>query len=146
MPSPWVGVHIVGASIGQDNFHPGYRTLKYPSTLKSSGLSWPVPGCGAQHGLGALFCHNTAVVDVLQHEKPKDPRMQELLREFLYIVCTRGFTPVFRKVGTTANETADYISRVHDPTLNQEFFKNRSLPARKPVTAPDNLFSLQSNW
>ena len=93
-----------------------------------------------------MFCDNTAVVDVLQNEKPKDQKMQELLREFLYIVCTRGFTPVFKKIGTTANETADFISRVHDPILTQKFFKCRGLPAMKPVTAPDTLFSLKSNW
>ena len=93
-----------------------------------------------------MFCDNTAVVDVLQNEKPKDQKMQELLREFLYIVCTRGFTPVFKKIGTTANETADFISRVHDPILTQKFFKSRGLLARKPVTAPDTLFSLKSNW
>ena len=93
-----------------------------------------------------LFCDNTAVVDVLQNERPKDPKMQELLREFLYIVCTRKFTPVFRKISTTANVTADYISRVHDPYLTAEFFRNKGLPAKKLVTAPDSLFNLQSNW
>ena len=93
-----------------------------------------------------IFCDNTAVVDVLQKEKPSDPRMQELLREYLYIVCTCGFPPVFRKIGTVANETADFISRVHDPNQTQEFFQKKSLPIRKPVTAPDNLFLLRSNW
>ena len=93
-----------------------------------------------------VFCDNTAVVDVLQNERPKDPKMQELLREFLYIVCTRSFTPVFRKISTAANVTADYISRVHDPSLTTEFFRTKGLPARKLVTAPDSLFNLQSNW
>ena len=93
-----------------------------------------------------IFCDNSAVVEVLEKEKPSDPRMQELLREFLYIVCTRGFTPVFRKIGTVANETADFISRVHDPIRTQEFFKIKGLPPRRLVTAPDNLFTLRSNW
>ena len=61
-----------------------------------------------------IFCDNSAVVDVLQKERPKDPAMQELLREFLFIACSRGFTPVFKKIGTLANETADFISRRHD--------------------------------
>ena len=92
------------------------------------------------------FCDNTAVIEVLQKEKPSDPKMQELLREYLYIVCTRGFTPVFRKIGTVANETADFISRVHDPNRIQEFFQKKGLQIRKPVTAPDNLFLMGSNW
>ena len=72
--------------------------------------------------------------------------MQELLREYLFIVCTRGFTPVFRKIGTVANETADFISRIHDSEKIQEFFQTKGLPTRHPVTAPDNLFLMGSNW
>ena len=93
-----------------------------------------------------IFCDNTAVVQSLQKEKPSDPKMQELLQEFLFIVCSRGFTPVFRTVGTVENETADYISRVHDSTLTLKFFHSKGLPIRKLVTAPDNLFLLRSNW
>ena len=93
-----------------------------------------------------IFCDNTAVVEVLEKERPNDPKMQELLREFLYIVCTRGFTPVFRAIGTKSNKTADFISRVHNPDYTRDFFKKNSLPARNPVTAPDNLFTLKSNW
>lgn len=93
-----------------------------------------------------IFCDNTAVVDVLDKERPKDPGMQELLREFLFIVCSRGFTPVFRKIGTKSNATADFISRRHDELATQQFFKVNNLPQRKLVKAPDNLFSLNSNW
>ena len=93
-----------------------------------------------------IFCDNTAVVESLQKEKPKDPKLQELLREFLFIVCTRGFTPVFKAIGTVANETADYISRVHDPILTKESLSTKGLPDRRLVTAPDNLFLLRSNW
>ena len=93
-----------------------------------------------------IFCDNTAVVDTLDKKKPSDPRMQELLREFLFIACTRGFSPVFRKVGTLANHTADYISRVHDPVLTRQYFQSKNLPMRKLVSVPDNLFLLKSNW
>ena len=93
-----------------------------------------------------IFCDNTAVVDTLDKEKPSDPKLQELLREFLFIVCTRGFTPIFRKIGTAANSTADYISRVHDPVLTNQYFKSQNLPMRKLVTVPARFFLLQSNW
>jgi hypothetical protein len=72
--------------------------------------------------------------------------MQELLREFLFIVCSKGFSPVFRKIGTKANKTADFISRVHDTSLISDFFKKSGLPDRKPVNVPDSYFTLQSNW
>ena len=93
-----------------------------------------------------VFCDNDAVCETLERERPKDKAMQELLREFLYIVCSKGFTPVFRKIGTVANKTADYISRVHDPSLISKFFSDSGLPDRKPVNAPDTYFSLHSNW
>ena len=72
-----------------------------------------------------IFCDNTAVVKVLSKEKPMDPRMLELLREFLYIVCTRRFTPFtpeFRKIGTSDNYIADFISRCHDHTKICNYF------------------------
>ena len=93
-----------------------------------------------------IFSDSDPVVDVLVHEKPKDPKMQELLREFLFIVCTRGFTPIFRKIGTKANAVADYISRVHNQSETKEYFRKNNLPLRKLVNCPDNLFTLRSNW
>ena len=93
-----------------------------------------------------IFCDNTAVVQVLEKERPKDPNMLELLQEFLYIVCTRKFTPVFRSIGTKDNFAADYISRCHDPEVTAKFFKTHNLPMRTLVVAPDYLFTLRSNW
>ena len=93
-----------------------------------------------------IFCDNDSVIEVLDKEKPKDPRMLELLKEFLYIVCTRKFTPVFKKIGTKANEVADFISRRHDPEATASFFKSKGLPPRDLIDAPDHLFKLHSNW
>ena len=93
-----------------------------------------------------VFCDNEAVVETLENQKPKDPKLQELLREYLYIVCTRGFTPKFRKIGTKANEVADFISRRHDPTAIDKFFKDKNLPSRSIVEVPDSMFNLGSNW
>ena len=93
-----------------------------------------------------IFCDNVAVVEVLDKERPKNPKMLELLQEFLYVVCTRRFTPVFRRIGTKANKVADFISREHDPQKIASFFTAEDLPARLQVKAPDNLFTLQSNW
>ena len=93
-----------------------------------------------------IFCDNDSVIEVLDKEKPKDPRMLELLKEFLYIVCTRKFSPVFKKIGTKANEVADFISRRHDPEATQVFFKSKGLPPRNYIDAPDHLFKLHSNW
>ena len=93
-----------------------------------------------------LFCDNDAVVETLDKEKPKDPKMQDLLREFLYIVCTKKFTPVFRKIGSKENFVADFISRCHDHPTTLDFFVRNDLPARKLVMVPDHFFNLNSNW
>ena len=93
-----------------------------------------------------VFCDNEAVVETLEKQKPKDPKLQELLREYLYIVCTRGFTPKFRKIGTKANEVADFISRRHDPAAIEQFFETKGLPQMSCVAVPDSIFKLESNW
>ena len=93
-----------------------------------------------------IFSDNEAVVETLLKEKPKDTRMQELLREFLYIVCVKGFTPVFRRISTKANHEADYMSRVHNYENIHSYSVKHNLPIRKPVEAPDHLFRLHSNW
>ena len=62
-----------------------------------------------------LFCDNLAVVHVLEKEKPKSEGMLMLLREFLYLVCTRRFTPV----GTVKNEIDDFFVTKSRPGRNR---------------------------
>ena len=93
-----------------------------------------------------IFSDNDAVVEVLEKEKPRDPKMLELLHEFLYIVCTRQFTPIFRKIGTKENAVADFISRCHDDSEIAAYFERKNLPMRNPVSAPEHFFTLRSNW
>ena len=125
IPSPLVGGHILGLSIGRDLFPPWLQSDTMPIHIKEF---WDV------------------IVEVLDNERPRDPGMQELLREFLYIVCTRRFTPIFRKIGTTENSTADFISRCHDPRIIANYFKTSHLPVLTPVVARDTLFTLRANW
>ena len=93
-----------------------------------------------------VFCDNDAVVETLTNQKPSDQKLQELLREYLYIVCTRGFTPKFRKIGTKENEVADFISRQHNPTEIETFFTTKGHPSRARIEAPDFTFNLNKNW
>ena len=93
-----------------------------------------------------VFSDNEAVVEVLDKERPRDPKMMELLREFMYIVCTRGFTPIFRKVGTKKNHVADFLSSNHDQSQISAYFHKYGHPMRTFVEVPDCLFSLRSNW
>ena len=93
-----------------------------------------------------VFCDNVAVVETLDKQKPSDPKLQELLREYLYVACTRGFTPKFRRIGTKANEVADFISRRHDPIATRDFFSAKGHPPRSLVDVSDHMFQLNSNW
>ena len=72
--------------------------------------------------------------------------MLELLQEYLYIVCTKGFTPIFKKVGTKDNAVADFLSRNHDEQAIETYLKSHDLPTLTCVQAPDHLFTLGSNW
>ena len=72
------------------------------------------------------------------------PKLLELLKEFLYIVCTRKFTPIFKKIRTKSNEIADFISRRHDPSTISELARN--IAPKNRVEATDNLFNLHQNW
>ena len=93
-----------------------------------------------------IYCDNDSVVEVLDKEKPKDEMMMSMLREFMYLVCLKGFTPIFRKVGTKENFVADHISRCHDPELTEKFFIQNKIPPKKKITIPDSFFKLHCNW
>ena len=92
------------------------------------------------------FCDNAAVVQVLDKERPKGTAMASILHEFLYLVCTRNFTPIFRHIGTKKNTVADYLSRVHDQGLLDTFLRQNMphLVRRKDV--PDVFFTPSAMW
>ena len=93
-----------------------------------------------------IFSDNDAVVEPLEKAKPRDQEMLKLLREFMYIVCTKKFTPVFRKIGSKQNWLADFLSRCHNYNMTQEFFNEKGLKPMQLLDVPDNLFSVNSNW
>ena len=93
-----------------------------------------------------IFSDNDAVVDVINFEKPRDPVMLSLLREFIFIVCEKKFVPVLRKIGTHENNLADHISRRFDQEAARDLFEQHNLLDMKHITAPDNLFKLSAPW
>ena len=93
-----------------------------------------------------IFCDNMAVVQVLNKESPKDEGMASLLREFLYVVCSRGFKPVFQHIGTKENLIADFLSRHHDSAPLDTFLSQNmpNLKVRRRV--PDASFKPHATW
>ena len=93
-----------------------------------------------------LFCDNDAVVDTINHRKPKDGALLSLLREFLYIAVSFKFIPVVRKIGTKENFLADHISRRHDSAAADKVFCEAGLPNMVMVEMPDVSFKLTEPW
>ena len=103
-------------------------------------------GDGWRGRLVYMFCDNISVVHVLDKERPKDPGMSKLLREFLYLVCSRGFTPIFRHISSKANHLADFLSRNHNQADITKYIADNKLELMVRRSVPDSYFSLQAIW
>ena len=135
-----------------------YWSREFPSWLSDTNIPihikefWVLVASAALWGdkwRGSLvycFCDNAAVVHVLDKERPKDTAMASILREFLYLVCTRNFTPVFRHIGTKKNMVADYLSRVHDQSLLDTFLRHNMPKLVKRKDIPDVFFTPSAMW
>ena len=93
-----------------------------------------------------LFCDNDAVCDTVTYRKPRDQALLSLLREFLYLVVTRKFFPVVRKIGTKENAIADHISRYFDEDAAAEVFARFDLKNMKLIKPKTTYYNLSSNW
>ena len=93
-----------------------------------------------------IFCDNDAVVDTINHRKPKDSALLSMLREFLYVVVTKKFFPVVRKIGTKENYLADHISRRHDHVTADKVFSEAGLHGMVPIMVSDLFFKLTEPW
>ena len=81
-----------------------------------------------------LFCDNDSVCDTLTYQKPKDPDLGSLLREFLYVVCSKKFSPIIRKIDTKSNFLADHISRRYDHESADNLFNSVGKTGMRRIT------------
>ena len=93
-----------------------------------------------------LYCDNDAVCEVIWHKKPRDQAMLTLLREFLYVVVTKKFFPVVRKISTKDNHLADHISRNFDVKRAKQQFDNAGLHGMVQVMPKSCYFDLSATW
>ena len=93
-----------------------------------------------------IFCDNDSVVDTIVNQKPRDPAMNTLLREFLYIVCLKKFFPIVRKIDTKSNLLADHISIRYDEESAVQLFTSRGKPGMTKVPVQDHRFKLSAPW
>jgi hypothetical protein len=93
-----------------------------------------------------LFCDNDSVCDTITHQEPKDPDLGSLLREFLYVVCLKKFSPIIRKIDTKSNFLADHISRRYDHDSAETLFHSVGKTGMRRVSIPDIRFKLSAPW
>ena len=98
------------------------------------------------NSLITLYCDNDSVCDSIEYKKPRDPELLSLLREFLYVVVTKKFFPVVRKIGTHENKLADFISRRFDPHAAEKVFAESGLHGMELVKPSIKFFNLSANW
>ena len=94
----------------------------------------------------ALHCDNSAVVQTINYQKPKDPLMQQCLREFLYHVTTLKFEPVMVRIPTNDNDMAVFISRNHSEEDILMKFADHGVKKMECVMVPEELFSFTADW
>ena len=93
-----------------------------------------------------LFCDNEAVVQSINHKKPRDSELLSLLREFFFIAVSFKFIPVVRRVSTKDNHLADHISRNFDNKAASKIFCENGLTDMVKVVVPDKSFQLSDSW
>ena len=93
-----------------------------------------------------IFCDNDAVCDTCELQKPSDPSMQKLLREFLYWVCRFNFYPILQKISSKENHIADMISRNHCATDISDYLTMHGFPNQSKVDIPVDWYDFTAQW
>ena len=163
IPPPTVSLAIYGDACPQsggswNQVKAEYFSLQFPYHLCSADvpihvkefiiviLSVRLWGPGFTGNRILIYCDNDAVCDTIVHQKPKDPVMQQLLREFLYWVCCFNFIQLVEKIGTNDNFIADFISRNTSKLDIDEFFSSLNLPKQNMIEIPVDWFEYQADW
>ena len=91
-----------------------------------------------------LYCDNDSVCDTVVYKKPRDPALLSLIREYLYVVVSKKFFPVVRKIGTKQDEIADHISRRFDTVTALSVFAKFGLQDMSLVKPRADFFQANS--
>ena len=93
-----------------------------------------------------IYCDNDAVCDACTYQKPSDLGMQQLLREFLYWVCSFNFYPILQKISSKDNHFADFISRNHNEDDISKYFSNNGFSIPTKVNVPLEWYKFVAEW
>ena len=163
IPSPSVNIAVYSDAcvIGGGGWNPQsfeYFSIIFPSDLASPTTpihikeflvlvlcvkSWGPLWAGQRI---VLYCDNDAVCDTCVHQKPKDLKMQQLLREFLYWTCRFNFYPVVEKITTKENHIADYLSRVYDHDLIKNYLTSHGIMNNSSIHISAESLCFTADW
>ena len=93
-----------------------------------------------------IYCDNDSVCDTCVYQKPKDLNLQQLLREFLYWVCTYNFVPIMQKIASKDNHIADFISRNHLEDDISKYFATNGYTNQTKVVVPPDWYNFVAEW
>ena len=93
-----------------------------------------------------IYCDNTSVCDTCSYQKPSDPSMQKLLREFLYWVCKFNFHPIIEKISTKDNHIADFISRNHNEDDISSYLSKQGFLNQTKILIPLEWYNFVAEW
>ena len=163
IPAPTVSLAVYGDACvqGGGSWYPAvgeYFSLRFPEYMCSPDVAIHIKEfivvllcirLWGPHWSGqkvVIYCDNDAVCDTCTYQKPKDVKMQQLLREFLYWVCKFNFFPIMQKIASKENHVADYISRVYTKNLIDKYFESYGYVNQTSVNIPLDWFSFKAEW
>ena len=72
--------------------------------------------------------------------------MQQLLREFLYWICRFNFYPIVEKIGSKDNHVADYLSRIYDHDMINNYLTSYGFTNSSRLEIPKESFDFIADW
>ena len=163
IPAPTVSFAVYGDACvqGGGGWNPStseYFSLRFPHNLLSSDIPIHIKefyililefrslGSSWSGQKIVLYCDNDAVCDSRTNLKPKDTKMQKLVREFLYWVCLYKFFPIVTKIGTKENHVADFLSRVYSSDEIDRYFASVGCDPHSKIEIPETWFNFKADW
>ena len=93
-----------------------------------------------------MWCDNQAVVEVINAGRTRDPVLQELLREVVFIAVENQFEIVMRYLSSQQNRIADVLSRLHLGTKYRKQLKSVIPEGWEQCMIPQHYFNMESFW
>ena len=93
-----------------------------------------------------IYCDNDASCDAITYQKPKDPKLQMLVRTLLFLQCKYSFSIKAEKISSSDNRIADFLSRCQNHSKIDKFFIENGIPLKQCIKVKDSDFIIKDLW